>query len=85
MAFTESNNTLFENTMKLSDVAEIKFSMLENKKSGILRAGIREFKHTDSYDGPTRNGMMIRLNTVDDVEKYQKAFNEFFDKIKTMM
>jgi hypothetical protein len=50
MAFNDSNNVLFENEMKLSDVGEIKFSMLENKKSGILRAGIREFKHKDTFD-----------------------------------
>jgi hypothetical protein len=85
MAFNDSNNVLFENEMKLSDVGEIKFSMLENKKSGILRAGIREFKHTDSYDGPTKNGMMIRLNTVEEVEQYQKAFNDFFEQVKKMM
>lgn len=84
MAFNESNNVLFESELK-NDVGEIKFSMLENKKSGILRAGIREFKHTESYDGPTKNGMMIRLNTIEEVEAYQKAFNDFFDKVKEKM
>jgi UPF0755 protein len=43
------------------------------------------YKHTDSYDGPTKNGMMIRLNTVEEVEQYQKAFNDFFEQVKKMM
>ena len=68
--------------MKQSDVKETKFSLLENKKSGKLTASVRDFKHTEGYDGPTRNGMMLQLNTVEDVEKYQKAFNDFFEKVK---
>lgn len=82
MAFQDSNNTLYENVVKNNDVKEIKFSLLENKKSGVLRASIREFTHTDTYDGPTKNGMLFQLNTVEDVEKYQKAFNEYFEEVK---
>ena len=82
MAFADNNNSLYENSMKQSDVKETKFSLLENKKSGKLTASVRDFKHTEGYDGPTRNGMMLQLNTVEDVEKYQKAFNDFFEKVK---
>jgi hypothetical protein len=82
MAFADNNNSLYENVMKQSDVKETKFSLLENKKSGKLTASVRDFKHTEGYDGPTRNGMMLQLNTVEDVEKYQKAFNDFFEKVK---
>ena len=71
MAFADNNNSLYENVMKQSDVKETKFSLLENKKSGKLTASVRDFKHTEGYDGPTRNGMMLQLNTVEDVEKYQ--------------
>lgn len=82
MAFADNNNSLYEYVMKQSDVKETKFSLLENKKSGKLTASVRDFKHTEGYDGPTRNGMMLQLNTVEDVEKYQKAFNDFFEKVK---
>ena len=82
MAFADNNNSLYENVMKQSDVKETKFSLLENKKSGKLTARVRDLKHTEGYDGPTRNGMMLQLNTVEDVEKYQKAFNDFFEKVK---
>lgn len=82
MAFADNNSSLYENVMKQSDVKETKFSLLENKKSGKLTASVRDFKHTEGYDGPTRNGMMLQLNTVEDVEKYQKAFNDFFEKVK---
>ena len=82
MAFADNNNSLYENVMKQSDVKETKFSLLENKKSGKLTASVRDFKHTEGYDGHTRNGMMLQLNTVEDVEKYQKAFNDFFEKVK---
>ena len=82
MAFADNNNSLYENVMKQSDVKETKFSLLENKKSGKLTASVRDFKHTEGYDGPTRNGMMLQLNTVEDVEKYQNAFHDFFEKVK---
>ena len=82
MAFQDNNNALYENVIKNGDTKEIKFSLLENKKSGLLRARVREFTHTDTYDGPTRNGMMLQLNTVEDIDKYQKAFNDYFEECK---
>lgn len=84
MAFADNNNALYEAKMKVDDVNEVTFSVLENKRSGIMRASIREFKHTETYDGPTKNGMMIKLNTVEDVKKYQKAFNDFFENAKKL-
>lgn len=51
MAFADNNNSLYENVMKQSDVKETKFSLLENKKSGKLTASVRDFKHTEGYDG----------------------------------
>jgi len=82
MAFNDNNNSLYENNLQTSDITEITFSVLENKNSGAIRANIREFKHTEKYDGPTKNGMMLKFDTVEDIEKYQKAFNDFFDKAK---
>lgn len=82
MGFTESNNTIFENKHQMTEVTELIFAMIENKKSGLIRANIREFKHTEDYDGPTRNGMMLRINTAEDVDRYQKMFNDFFDKAR---
>ena len=70
MAFADNNNALYEAKMKVDDVNEVTFSVLENKRSGIMRASIREFKH--------------KLNTVEDVEKYQKEFNDFFENAKKL-
>lgn len=82
LGFQESNNTIFEDKYQFTDVSEMVFAMIENKKSGIMRANVREFKHTETYDGPTRNGMMLRINSVEDIERYQKWFNDFFDKMR---
>lgn len=82
MAFVDNNNTLHESVIPTDTNKEMKFSLLENKKSGLLRASIREFQHSDAYDGPTKNGMMLKINTTEDIEKYQKAFNDFFETLK---
>jgi hypothetical protein len=85
MGFNDNNNVIFENDVKVNDVTNIKFTMLENKRSGVMRASIREFKCTATYDGPTKNGMMFAINNIEDVSKMQKNFNDFFEKIKSML
>ena len=82
MAFADNNNALYESKIQTDENMEIVFSMLENKRSGMIRGNSREFKHTEGYDGPTKNGMMLKFNTLEDVEKYQKAFNDFFEEAK---
>jgi hypothetical protein len=82
MAFKDDNNTVFEDSIQTSDTKEIKFSLLENRRTGQLRVNIREFTHTDTYDGPTKNGMTLRTDNVEDVEKLQKIFNDFFEGAK---
>jgi len=82
MAFADSNNTICEHTEKLTDITELKLSLIENKRSGIMRLNIREFKHTPEYDGPTKNGMMFKINVLEDIQNFQKYFNDFFEEAK---
>lgn len=81
-SFSDSNNTIFEQRMPTTAGKEVVFSLIENKKSGALRMGVREWKHSESYDGPTRNGMLISVESAETVDKWQRAFNEYFDKVR---
>lgn len=85
MAYQDNNNVIFKKDLQINETNILTFSMEENKNSGLMKANVREFKHTEAYDGPTKNGIILNLHTVEDVDKFQKQFNEFFDEIKKMM
>ena len=80
--FADSNNTIFEMKMPTTAGKEVVFSLVENKKSGALKMGVREWKHSESYDGPTRNGMLIPVDSPETVDRWKAMFNDYFDKVR---
>jgi hypothetical protein len=54
----------------------------ENIPKETFHFNVRQFKNTPSYQGPTKNGFAVVFEDVYDVERWQKAFNEIFDKAK---
>ena len=49
---------------------------------------IRIFQHAKTeggYEGPTKNGVTLAVTNKEDLEKLQKAFNDYFDKVKEYM
>lgn len=82
MAFMDNFNVLFEHSLATAENKEMKFALMEKKSSGELKANIREFKTSETYQGATKNGMLLNINTKEDIEKYQKQFNDYFEEMK---
>lgn len=85
MAFADSNNKIFENVVNTTDGKNLTFQLLENKRSGQISLSIREFKSAKKpgdYEGPTKNGIITKLESVEQIDMLQKAFNEYFDEVK---
>ena len=81
-SFADSNNTIFELTMQTGPTKELRLGLIENKKSGMVRMNIREWSHTDTYDGPTRNGLLVKIEGPETVDQWQKQLNAYFDKVR---
>jgi len=80
--FADSNNVIFDMTMPSGPTKDVKFELIENKKSGMIRMSIREWSHTERYDGPTRNGLLIKVESPETVDQWQKTLNAYLDKVR---
>ncbi len=86
MAWGDNYNTIFTKEFKVDDGPKVwKMNVEEHKTKGTLSMNIRQFKHTESYDGPTKKGLLIQIESAEDIDKYQKAFNDYFDKVKELL
>jgi hypothetical protein len=66
----------------------------ERKKRGTLNMNIRQFAKAPegydasehggkpAYEGPTKNGMLVQVESLQQVEELQKAFNSYFEEVK---
>jgi hypothetical protein len=62
-----------------------KFSLEEHRTKGTLQINIREFSNSETYAGPTKNGIIKRISSLEELEEFQKSFNDFVDKAKNML
>lgn len=85
MAWDDNFNKLIEQKMTINDTKELKFSLEEHKTKGIMNMNIREFKSTESYSGPTKNGFILNVQSLEQVEQLQKQLNDYFEKVKEML
>lgn len=85
MAWEDNFNTLFENKLPVAENKEWRFALEEHKNKGTMNMNIREFKTSATYSGPTKNGCIISVESLEQIEKYQKEFNDFFEKVKEML
>ena len=85
MAWDDNFNKLFESKLPVDEYKEWRFALEEHKTKGTMNMNVREFKCSESYSGPTKNGFIINVQSIDQVEKFQKMFNEFFEKVKEML
>lgn len=78
-------NVLASSELTIEENKQWKFAIEESKTKGTLQINVREFKITDSYDGPTKNGFIKGITCKEDIEKLQKAFNDFFEEAKKLL
>jgi len=88
MAWQDNFNELYKTEFPLQNSKYFKFAIEEHKKKGTLQMNIRIFQHAKTeggYEGPTKNGVTLAVTNKEDLEKLQKAFNDYFDKVKEYM
>lgn len=78
-------NVLASNELQIEENKMWKFAIEESKTKGTLQMNIREFKTSETYEGPTKNGFIKGITCKEDVEKLQGAFNEFFEEVKKLL
>lgn len=81
MGWEDNYSKLVEEVLKISDKKEWRFVMEEHKTKGTMQFGVRQFTTEGSYVGPTKNGILISIDSQDQVEEFRKKFNEFIDKV----
>lgn len=88
MAWEDNYSTLFTEKLPLEGNKEWKFSLEEHKKRGTLQINMRVFQNAKvegGYEGPTKNGAIIPITTLEDLEDFQNTINKVIDKVKDMM
>lgn len=78
-------NVLVSKELQIEDNKVWKFAIEESKTKGTLQMNVREFKSSETYEGPTKNGFIKGITSKEDIEKIQNSFNEFFEEIKKML
>lgn len=85
MAWDDNFNKLFEQKLSINDSKELRFALEEHKTKGTMNINVREFKSNDSYSGPTKNGFIMNVQSLEQIEQLQKQFNDYFEKVKEML
>lgn len=85
MAWEDNFNKLVEKSLPINEKKEWRFTMEEHKTKGTMQFGIRAFNVTGNYIGPTKNGMIIGIESEEQIEAFRKSFNEFIDEVKGML
>ena len=94
MAWNDNYNVIYNNELAVDDKKYWKFNIEEHKKRGTLNMNVRQFAKApegydasehggkSAYEGPTKNGMLIQVESLEQVEELQKAFNSYFEEVK---
>lgn len=77
-------NIIKSTSFKTSDNKEWKFSLEEHKTKGTLQLNARCFTiatKEGGYSGPSKNGFIIPINSMDDLDKIKECFETFINFI----
>lgn len=77
-------NILKQISFKTSDNKEWKFSLEEHKTKGTLQINARCWttaKTEGGYSGPSKNGFIIPINSIEDLDKIKECFQNFVNFI----
>ncbi|MDF2533903.1 MAG: hypothetical protein K0R18_60 [Bacillales bacterium] len=85
MAWEDNYSKLVEIMHPINDNKEWRLVLEEHKTKGTLHVNIRAFQTEGAYTGPTKNGMNFAVNSIEELEQFQVALNQFFAKAKEML
>lgn len=86
MAWADNFNVIDSKEIPSDGNKVWKFALEEHKTKGTLQINVREFSNNpDGYTGPTKNGIVKKISSLEELEEFQREFNSFFDKAKKML
>lgn len=75
-------NTIKNISVAIDDSKIFNFNLEQDKFTDEFVINIRRFIKTQSYTGPTKNGLFIKISSYEEFLKLKEAFNELFDSIE---
>ena len=78
--WADKYSVLKSEVYKYADNKEWKFSLEEHKEKGTLQINARMFTISEKeggYSGPSKNGFILPINSVDDFDNIVKCFDTF--------
>lgn len=81
--WTDNFNVLYQSELPIDDTKTWKFTLEEHKVKGTLQLNVRLFKKTATYDGPTKSGFIYPITSLDELNKFQVALNDYFENVKS--
>jgi hypothetical protein len=88
MGWSDKFSKLVEKKIQLQPGKEWRFALEEHKKKGTMHINIRQFKVAQKegdYEGPTKQGFIMQINSLDDLDKIENIFDEYFDEVKELL
>lgn len=86
MAWEDNFNALFTDKLEVEGgKKEWRFSLEEHKTKGTMQMNCRLWSIGGSYEGPTKNGFIVGIKTIEDIDKLEQAFQEYFKKVREML
>lgn len=82
MAWQDNFNVLYQSEYKMDDTRVWKLALEEHKTRGTLQLNVRLYKKTDTYDGPTKSGFIYPISSIEDLNNFQTALNDYFENVK---
>ena len=75
--------------LPLDNNKEWKFTLEEHKTKGTMQMNVRKWNNGSGkegeYVGPSKNGFIEPITSLEDIEKLEKMFAEYFKKVKEML
>lgn len=75
--------------LKVDSNKEWRFTLEEHKTKGTMQLNVRKWNLgkgvEGEYVGPTKNGFIESVTSLEDIEKLEKAFADYFKEVKKML
>ena len=83
--FSFDDNKLVDFKMDQNPSMYFQFTFQHNPQRDCYYLNVRQFKNTEAYSGPTKNGFNITIQDEFEIERLQEHFNKLFDEAKKAM
>lgn len=81
--WADNYNVLYQSELPIDDNKVWKFALEEHKVKGTLQLNVRLFKQTPNYSGPTKSGFIYPITSLNELNQFQSALNNYFENIKS--